>query len=303
MFAFRGRPTFAWAETPADDRGMVSQIIDNVPVRWDNIAKVEFDTIPSVVSRFRGGRDSVDIFFATAPDVARLISAAPGSKSARNDVWLVAGNAAIAYRDSATLTNTDVRAVSRRVSPGLYVLRSEVTIDQSNRAARATSVVDASLSANSGLGASGFALSDLLLASRSQTAPLGRRWSDFAPVPIVDGLARNAPITLIWENYELGSRDGAAQYDVVVSLVPQRSALGRFSARVIGGLASAARIQRGTDRITIGFSREVPHAPAFADQVTVSLENAPAGDYQVLIQVTDRVTGRALSRTRSFVIH
>jgi hypothetical protein len=59
--------------------------------------------------------------------------------------------------------------------------------------------------------------------------------------------------------------------------------------------------QRG-DNVTISFDRNMPHAAAFADAITISMQDTPPGRYTVSVSVTDRVTRQTLTRARGFVI-
>jgi hypothetical protein len=148
----------------------------------------------------------------------------------------------------------------------VYIFRGEVSsaVD-SVRSARTTNVIDATLGASSGLPARGAAMSDLLLGVNAEPRGNGRRWHDIDVAPIVGSLPRNSPLSIVWENYELGARDGTAQYDVAITLSRERSTIGRIAARVVGGLASAARVDQRGDNVTISFDRNLPHAAAFAD--------------------------------------
>jgi GWxTD domain-containing protein len=303
MFAFTGTPTFATARTAPGDVAMVNSITHAAPVRWDNLAATIPDTMRSSVTRFRGGRDSVDVFVAADAVPASMRRFATSASPMRADVWLITANAAVVYRDSARLEAPQVRSWSRRVPAGVYIFRAEATTPDTAQSARTTTIIDASLSASSGIGARGIALSDLLLASSVEPgAGTGRRWSDLSVVPIVDALPRNASLALVWENYEFSAKDGMAQYDVVILLTRERSAVGRIAAQVVGGLASAARVDRRGDEVAISFERSMAHAPAFADHISVSLQDTPPGKYQVTVQVTDRVSKQMVSRSRNFVI-
>ena len=106
----------------------------------------------------------------------------------------------------------------------------------------------------------------------------------------------------MWENYEFGSKDGNANYEVVVSVTRLQSSLGKIGAGIMGGLASVARIDRGEDRVTIAFDRTMPYSAAFADHITVSLSDTPAGRYSISLQITDRVTGKIVTRAREFIV-
>jgi hypothetical protein len=272
MFAFKGMATYATATTPGDDRAMVQTLTQAIPVRWDNLATAIVDSMPADVVRFRGGKDSVDILVVAAPPPATAVA---GSTNA----WLITPNALVIYRDSSELTTPSVRRWSRRVQPGVYIFRAEASSGGPDtiRSARTTNVIDATLSATSGLTARGAAMSDLLLGTSAEMRASGRRWSDVDITPVVGSLPRNSPLAIMWENYELGERDGTAQYDVTITLSRERSAVGRIAASVVGALASAARVEQRGDNVTISFDRNLPHSAAIADAITISMQDTPPG--------------------------
>jgi hypothetical protein len=145
-------------------------------------------------------------------------------------------------------------------------------------------------------------MSDILLGTSAEMRSGGRRWSDVDIEPIVGFIPRNSPLAIVWENYEFGAKDGTAQYDVAITLSRERSTVGRIAARVVGGLASAARIEQRGDNVTISFDRNMPASAAFADAITISLQDTPAGKYTVTVAVTDRVTKQTITRSRGFTI-
>jgi hypothetical protein len=152
---------------------------------------------------------------------------------------------------------------------------------------------------------SGFGMSDVLLAER--VAPRGdamSRWSDFAIVPSVGVFRRAQSVDLLWENYELGQKDGAARYRVAITLGRLRgTGAGAWVARVIGGAASAVgATARGNERVTLTFDRQVPWQAATADYVSLDLGAAPPGRYRVTVEITDQVTKKRITREARLTI-
>jgi hypothetical protein len=109
-------------------------------------------------------------------------------------------------------------------------------------------------------------------------------------------------VSLVWEVYEAGVADNTARYGVTVTLMRERSAAGRVAMSIVGAITGAVGRRRGDDGVEITFERVVPHAPAIADHVTVSLEDTPPGAYRLAIAVTDRVTGRVTTRGTRIVV-
>jgi GWxTD domain-containing protein len=300
LFAFSGMPTFATAFTPVDDRAMVAAVKSAMPVRWDNLSAGTVDSMPVQVARFRGGRDSVDVLVAASPAVDSIIASAITSGPVLTSFWLLTGSASVAFHDTVSATTSGLRTWTRRVAPGAYVYRIEAASPSSPRAGRSTSTILADADATSGFARTGFGVSDVLLAtSVGQQNTQGARWSATGATPLAGAVARGSELTVVWENYEFAQDSGAARYSVSLSIVRERSAGGRIAARVLGALASAAQVDVGDDRYVATFSRRVPYAAAFADQISIALADTPAGTYAVTVEVTDLVTGKkAASRTR-----
>jgi GWxTD domain-containing protein len=304
MFTFTGAPTFATARIPADDYGYVADLQERQPVRWDNLAGFTIDSMPTQVVRFRAATDSVDLFLAALPPVERIRTAASTVTTPRADVWLLAGGTVTVRQDTTPLTAAGIRSWTHRLPTGNYVYRIEASAEGSTYAARATAPVVAGVDPMRGFSTRGSGLSDLLLASRVDARP-GRaalRWNDLDVVPSLGAVPHRGSIALLWENYEFGAENGLARYQIAMTLQRDRSGAGRLAARVIGNISGAVGIDRTDDRMTIRFERQVRHTPAIADYVTVALEDTPAGNYHLTLEITDLVTKRVYSRTSSIVI-
>ncbi len=302
MFVFKGALSFATAETAPDDRRIVTEIVNINPVRWDNIVVPTVDSMPTQIARFRAGRDSVDVVLAAVPNIEAIQPPVTGAPPVNARVWWAGFGGNIFYKDSVALKASRPLGWTHRFARGGYVIRAEATSDQAQRAARTTLIVDAG-SAPASFASSGFGISDLLLAGTAlSTGRAGERWNELSVTPIAEAIKANSSISLVWENYEFGAKDGSAQFDVVITLTRNRTVGGRIGATVIGALANVAQVDHRSDRVTITLNRSLPNAPAFADQVSVSLKDTPPGEYQISLQVTDRVTRQTATRLRRFVI-
>ena len=171
-------------------------------------------------------------------------------------------------------------------------------------AGRATRWITAGHDTLTGFSTRGFGLSDLLLATIAQpNKPTPVRWRDFNIAPLIESLPKQATLDVIWENYELGARSGQTQYSVSVTLQRQRSAGGRIAAAILGVVAGAVGVDRRDDRLTQTFDRAGPSAPgAFVDHIRMAMRDTPAGDYRLILEVTDKVTGRKATSASSFTI-
>ena len=111
-------------------------------------------------------------------------------------------------------------------------------------------------------------------------------------------------MSIVWETYEPGLRDGSAEY--AVKLVLERKwqmFLNKVRARVVSAWAAMMGSEQTSDRVIFRYDRVLPHADAVADVVTLALEDTPAGNYDLTLEITDKVTGRTASRTTRIVVH
>jgi len=303
LFSFLGSTAFGTARTGVDDKFMVERIADAMPVRWDNLASITVDSLPSVPVRFRGVADSVDLVIASRAPVAAIAASAPTpGKTVRSDWWLLQNGTIIVERDSVLDAGEGARLWSARVGPGTYVSRVEASIDEGTRAARSAVPLAISATGDDAFPTSGFGISDLLLATEVTPRGNGARWRDFDVSPAVGAFPRGASLGLLWELYDLGAREGSAQYTFNLIIKRERGAAGRISARVLGAVAGAAGIDTREDQVTIRFDRSVAHASVIADHLSVALGETPAGTYLLTLEITDKVTNRTVSRTRSLTI-
>jgi GWxTD domain-containing protein len=302
VFEFRGRPGFGTAITPSGDLDVVYRQTRDTPVRWDNLADIKIDSMPTQVARFRAPGDSVDVFFAAQAPVDSIRKSSDVG-DLNSHVWLLSFAASTILHDSAALSPKGSVGWTRRLPAGGYIFRAEASTQGSTRAGRSTTTIDGSGSGMSGLPARGLGISDMLIATSAE--PKGgaaKRWSDYAIEPTAGAISRSGQLTLVWENYEFGKKDDATQYTVTITLTRERSAAGQLAANILGALASVARVDRNSDKMTVSFDRNVPHAAAVADHISIGLGETPLGQYLLTLEVTDKVSGQKATRTARFII-
>ena len=298
-FAFSGLSGFGTARIPHADRAMITELTERQPVRFDNLGALRPDSLLAQTARFRAHRDSIDMFVAVAPPVRTIRESMPVVGPARADFWLVAPTAVVAHRDSILLDAPGVRTWTARVRPGAYLFRVEASGVGASRVARSSALVQL----NEKFALTGPGISDVLLAASAEArAQPAASWRDLTIVPLVGVVAQGEPLALVWENYELASRAGAAEYSVAVTIVRQRSAAGAIVAAVTGALASIARVETKPDRVVIGFDRTTPHANVIADVVNLNLANTPTGTYTLTLDVRDRISGAVYTRSTTVTI-
>lgn len=298
MFGFTSASGFGTARIPPDDRAMVDAHIESQPARWDNLGDPHPDSMVVRTTRFRGTPDSLEVFVEALPPTEAIRESAP-SHAAKADVWLMAANARMAYHSTTVLQTAGVHAWAARVLPGNYLLRVEATGGEgAKRSARASGEIATATD----FPMSGPGLSDLLIvASASEQRP-GARWRDLSPVPTLGNVAKGSEVALVWENYEFTSRGGSSEYDVSVSIIPQKTTTGKIIAAITGALASVARIDTREDRTVIDYTRTAAAAPAVAETMSLSLAETPAGTYTITVDVTDKGNGLKFTRSTTLVI-
>jgi GWxTD domain-containing protein len=302
LFSFIGSTAFGTARTSVDDKFMVERMTAAMPVRWDNLASITVDSLPSRPVRFRGGVDSVDVVITSLAPVAAIAASAPTpGKLVRSDWWLLQNATIVVERDSVLDSGNGARVWSARVGPGTFVSRVEASVDDGTVAARSATPLVIEPSSDE-FPLRGFGLSDVLLASAVTPRGAGASWRDFDVTPSVGTFARDASLGLVWEMYDLGAREGSAQYTFTLTIKRERGTAGRITARVLGSVAGAAGIDMREDQTTISFDRTVGHAPTLADHLSIALGDTPAGVYTLTLEIADKVSGLKAARTQQIRI-
>jgi GWxTD domain-containing protein len=300
-FFFRGMPTFATAYF--SDPAYAMQVMDSIPARWDNIVNERIDSLPVRVARFRGTADSADVVFASTPPVRAIRAASSLEGPVQTDFWLFDSGLRELAHVSAPTSTPGSRFFVRRLPPGYYQFRMEASAEGSLRAARAVSSFGEAGPVSSAFRMVGFGLSDIFVASRVEPRGQVRRWSDFDVEASAGALARGGEVALLWENYELGERDGAASYEITFTIERKHARLvDRIGTRVVRSLSSLVGREQTDDRVVYRYERTTPHAAAIPDYLSVALDDLPAGEYDFTLSVLDRVTGRTTATTARMAI-
>lgn len=301
-FSFKGQPTYGTARTPIDDIKIVEAETNAQPVRWDNLSTVTVDTMPVQVARFRASPDSLDVLIAAAPVYATIAASAQVKEPIRTHLWLLSDVMASAFADSGTLESQTTQTWSHRLKTGGYVYRIEAGAPSADHAGRAAAPILVGDDPRSGFAMRGFGISDVLLATSTNQPSGTTRWNALKPVPLAGVIPHGGQINVVWENYEFGAASGVAEYAVTITITRDRSPAGRIAATVLGALASVARIETQSDRVSVHLDRTMPYAPAFADAIEIGLGDTPAGTYILNVEVTDKATSRKATRTLNFAI-
>jgi len=297
---FRGMPTFATAYFGDPDYAL--DLMDSLPARWDNIAHEKVDSLPVRVTRFRATADSTDVVFASLPPVDAIRKAAAVDGDVRQDFWLFDGASLRPVHDSAATRANNPRSIIKRLTKGDYAYRFEASADGSLFAARAMSSVTTAPD-SSGFATTGFGMSDVLVASRAAPRTAARRWTDFDFDVSAGSVAQGSNIALIWENYDLGQSDGGVSYEVTLTIERKyQMLLNKVRARVIAAWAAMVGSEQTSDRVVFHYDRGAPYASVVPDYITLILEDLPAGNYDLSVDITDKVTGKTAGRTMKLTI-
>jgi GWxTD domain-containing protein len=301
-FAFQKSMHYGTARfAPADADYIVERMKDWVPARWDNIATSRIDSMPTQLARFRSGSDTVEVLLATrAPmEAIALVGTANTSPIAR--LWLYGLDTPAAFVDSVKVGESGRLQWTRRLGAGSYYYRVESSIPNTLIAGRAAAAMKMGGDTLTGFAMRGFGLSDVLLATKVNST-LARRWVDFDAEPLLGDVKKGSDLSLVWETYELGERDRQSRYEVAVTIERGQSGMGKIAARIVSRVASIVGVDATDDKLALKFDRVAPYATTIADNITISIGDTPAGVYLMTLRITDRVTGRAASRSMTLVI-
>ncbi len=243
-FLFELVPSFNTAYFSRRMRDLILREIDNAPALFNNVPTTALiDTMPVRIAHCRAAGDSLDAVIAARVPLDSLVRTAqldrvPIDYSVRIfDQFVRVQGAEMSRRsyspDSAGVP--ELRKFTRRLGPGMNVVRIEALQADTRRAARATVRFTPQST-------TGFAMSDVLLGSKPTTVAgtAANRWTDVNTVPGDGVFDVGAPIGLVWELYELTAAEGASRYNVTISVkrVGRRGALG-FTLRALDGLGRA----------------------------------------------------------------
>jgi GWxTD domain-containing protein len=301
-FRFHGAPTYGTAYF--GDYGRALVVMDSMPSLWDNMHSMVIDSLPVQAARFRATGDSMDVLFAARAPAEDIRHANDVKSPIRSDFWLLKGAYVTVLRDSAPQTGDGVRTFTLRLPFDDYSYRFEATAIGSIVAGRATGQLNAPGSgADGGLPLHGFAVSDLLLATRAESrTPAPRRWTDLDLTPVAGPLTRDTEFSLVWENYDFGESGGQSKYGVSVTISAEHTLPEKITAKIVGSLNGMVGRSDYVDGVRFRFERAVSFAPAIVDQVSLSLDTTPPGSYRVTLEVTDHVSGKVTERTRRIIV-
>ncbi len=309
-FFFDSPPGFGNARIAFADRDHVEQVKNTVPVSWSNVPATRMlDTIPMRIARFRSGADSSDAVIAARVPVDSLV-ATSGLDRTPVDLEVRIFDQFVKVRglevEQSTFATNDAkdpleRVWTRRVGPGINVVRVEALQADSKRGARAMARLTPAMNV-------GFGMSDVLLGDKPElrsgvTTP--SRWRDITITPNVGSIAQGSSLGLVWEMYDLVPRDGMTKYRVAITVERQeRQGATGFAVRVLDNLGRAVgrSQQQSRDRFTISFDRQGSALPVLVEYLSLDMTQEPAGGYRLQVEVTDLSNQKKTVRNTEFRI-
>ncbi len=308
-FFFDLKPGYATGRLALFDRDYVEQMNDVVPVSFANVPVTRLlDTIPMRIARFRSGTDSTDALIAALVPIDSLLR---GNALERVpvDIDLRVFDQFVRVRgmesDQLTFARDSSagplgRLWSRRLGPGINVVRVEALQSDSKRGARAMARLDPATNV-------GFGMSDVLLGNKPELRSgvvTPSRWRDIAITPSVGSYARGSSLGLLWEMYDLVPKDGQTKYRVAITVErSDRDGVSGFTLRVLDNLGRAVgRAQQSRDRFTISFDRQGGALPVLVEYLSLDMTQAPSGGYRLRVEVTDLANQKKTARNTEFRI-
>lgn len=306
IFFFTLAPAFGTGRIPQGDRDFIDRLIDAQPATFANLPSTRtVDTIPMRITRFRAGRDSTDAVVAAALPLDSLLGGVDVDR-VPVDIDLrvfdqfvrvqgVESDQRAFARDSAR--GALPRTWTRRLGPGINVVRLEAMQPDSRRAARAMARLNP-------VEGTGFGMSDVLIGSKPEVAANATpsRWRDIAITPSEGSIARGGAVGLVWELYDAAVRDGRTNYRVEIA-VEREDRGGPFGAglRLLDAVGRAiGRTQQSRDKFTITFDRTAGPSSTLVEYLSLDMANAPAGAYRLRVTITDQVSGKRTQRDTEF---
>jgi GWxTD domain-containing protein len=309
-FVFELTPGYNRAVFGGDFAEYARAVFNRMPVRFDNIPAIGVpDTIFAQVAQFRAANIGTTVAVFGFVPVGRLLQ---GGDVQATDLEAGAIVKDGYMRDVARRTSTErvtvgdsnhleTRTWRIDLAPGEYLLRLEARERSVGKAARSITPLQVR-----GYGGGKLNLSDVVVADRVQPRIENpRRWTDFLIDPSVGRFGRGAPLSVLWESYNLRpDSTGFAHYRIDVTITAREVRRANLAARIIGGIRDAVGLSARGDSVSLSFEREadVRGRLAVPEYLDVVLGDSPDGLYDLALTVTDRQSGESVTRRRPFVI-
>lgn len=309
-FIFELTPGYNRAPFASDFADYARMVVNRMPVRFDNLAAIGvLDTIYAQVAQFRAANIGTTVAVFGFVPVGRLLRGVDVRTTDLEAAAIVKDGYMrdVVRRVTAERTTVgdsnhlETRTWRLDLVPGEYLLRIEARERSAGKAARSITALNVR-----GFGGGPLNLSDVVVADRVQPRMENpQRWTDFLIDPSVGRFSRGAPLSILWESYNLRPDSmGFAHYRIDVTITAREVRRANLAARIIGGIRDAVGLSALGDSISLSFEREanVRGRLAMPEYLDVVLGDAPGGFYDLALTVTDRQSGESVTRRRQFVI-
>ncbi|WP_353266822.1 GWxTD domain-containing protein [Gemmatimonas sp.] len=309
MFFFDLVPSFNTAKIGRNDQDFVNRLRDAVPASFNNLPiTTMMDTIPMRIARFRARGDSLDAVVAARVPLDSLVRNTPLDRVPVDfDFRIFDQFVRVQGMESTqgsyapdSAAERARRTWTKRLGPGINVVRVEALQADTRRAARGTVRLMP-------VPTSGFGMSDVLLGSKPSLVAgksTAASWQDVEIAPSEGVLERGATLGLVWELYELTAKDGNGKYRVAISVErAERGGPLGFGFKALDGLGRAlGRENKSPDKFTISFDRTAAATATLVEYLSLDMSAATAGRYRLRVEISDLGSGKRVSRDTEFFI-
>ncbi len=308
IFRFDLSYGFGVAFKSFDDRDDIDAYVNTAPATWDNVPGIrDVDSIPVHAARFRTGTDSVDAVITARVPLDSLVGPAPFARVPVDldfrifDQFVRTHGTESRHMDIASDSASAVLGErwTRRLGPGINLLRVEALQADTRRVARGSALLN-------DFATTGVGMSDVLLGEMAPTPASGepQSWRDVRLTPNAGVYRVGAAIGMVWELYDFAARDGVSEYQVNISVERvEAKGLGGLALRVVDGVGRALTGERkGRNRIDVSFERRTKSARTLVEYLSLELRESPAGRYRLRVEVRDDASVNSIIRESEFVI-
>jgi GWxTD domain-containing protein len=312
-FVFVGPPAMNYALFAGDFRAYADNARFLTPASFDNLStKAQLDTIPVQIARFRGEDAAVsDVAIYADIPTTRILKTVDVTQSMFETAFFLTDGrrrTLVNAQDSALVRidqkdEVTTRSWRRELAPGDYLYRVEARQPASGRGARGLASFSVATFPKGE-----FTVSDLLVARRLSPRTPGvtpRQRADFFITPNASlTVSTRDTVFLYWENYG-ATADSAGNAHLRVELALRLTDVDRgtqWTAKVLGGLVDAVGLSaKGDERVSLRFDRKIALDPSdrIPNYLALDLGDAPGGTYALELTVTDLVSGRLTTRSRT----
>jgi len=305
-----------------DYRWVADEVRHAVPASYENIPSIPvLLPMPMQIARFRGATPGEAAVEVHAELPLELLATGLDLDSARIETGLfllnLQGERVIQRVETESVAYTDAPSRNpvrswRFLMPSAGKLVAAVEARDANtwRAAAVRDTFTAEFFPDDSLGLSDILLADALRPMAAK--PIQRSDFDIA-VNAARQYVPEQPVVIYYELYGLErDREEFSSYEVslavkVTALNREGTILGgdRNPLAILGLLADAWGFSAvGDDRLELRFSRELEMTgrDRATEYHSLDLQNAPAGDYEITLQVWDNLGERLAKRTRTFKV-